>query len=135
MTRSFIVVFSDGAAKGNPGPGGWGAIVVAPDGHVTELGGRAALTTNNKMELTAAIRGLACARDLPGPLSMYTDSTYVIRGIREWIWGWRRRGWKTAQGSDVLNRDLWEELDELARARGRTGIELALRAGALGHAR
>jgi ribonuclease HI len=118
-----IVVFSDGAAKGNPGPGGWGAIVVTPDGHVTELGGAAAHTTNNKMELTAAIRALQHVRGVPGRVALYTDSTYVIKGIREWIWAWRRRGWKTADGNDVLNRDLWEDLHGVVEARGRSGIE------------
>jgi ribonuclease HI len=124
MTTQTIVVFTDGAAKGNPGPGGWGAIIVTPDGHVTELGSRAAgTTTNNRMELTGAIMALAQVRDAPGPLAVYTDSTYVIQGIRGWIFGWRKRGWKTAAGGDVLNRDLWEQLDELVRARGKSAIE------------
>jgi ribonuclease HI len=118
-----ITIFSDGATKGNPGRGGWGAIVVTPDGRVTELGGGAAHTTNNKMELTGAIKGLDCARDIPGPVAVYTDSTYVIKGIREWIWAWRRRGWKTSEGADVLNRELWEELSELVDARGGKSIE------------
>src|SRR5215510_14931822 len=118
-----IVVFTDGAAKGNPGPGGWGAIVVTPEGVVTELGGRAAeATTNNKMELTGAIEALVALRAVPGPVAIYTDSTYLIQGIRGWIFGWRKRGWKTAAGGDVLNRDLWEQLDELVRARGKNGI-------------
>lgn len=124
MSEQPIVVFTDGAAKGNPGPGGWGAIIVTPDGEVIELGGRAAgTTTNNKMELTGAIMALAQLRDVPGALAVYTDSTYVIQGIRGWIFGWRQRGWKTATGGDVLNRDLWEQLDELVRARGKGGIE------------
>ena len=124
MSTQPIVVFTDGAAKGNPGPGGWGAIIVTPDGEVTELGGRAAgTTTNNRMELTGAIMALSQLRDVPGALAMYTDSTYVIQGIRGWIFGWRKRGWKTAAGGDVLNRDLWEPLDELARTRGKGGIE------------
>lgn len=118
-----IVVFTDGAAKGNPGPGGWGAIIVTPAGEVTELGGRAhGTTTNNKMELTGAIEALSELRGVPGPLEIYTDSTYVIQGIRGWIFGWRKRGWKTAAGADVLNRDLWEQLDDLVRARGKAGI-------------
>jgi len=104
------VVFADGAAKGNPGPGGWGAIVVTPEGHVTELGGGERHTTNNRMELTAVIEALRYIGTAPGPVAVHTDSTYVIRGIREWIHGWRRRGWRTAQGGDVLNRDLWEAL-------------------------
>jgi ribonuclease HI len=122
MSTYPITVFCDGAAKGNPGPGGWGVVVVTPDGDVTELGGREAHTTNNRMELTAAIEALAQVQRLPGPVAVYTDSVYVIKGIREWIWAWRRRGWKTAEGGDVLNRDLWERLSQLAEARGRSGI-------------
>lgn len=113
-----IVVFTDGASKGNPGPGGWGVVVVTPDGHVTELGGGAPLTTNNKMELTGAIRALAHLQHTPGALAVHTDSTYVIQGIEQWVHNWRRRGWKTATGSDVLNRDLWEALWDLVAARG-----------------
>lgn len=116
------VVFCDGAAKGNPGPGGWGAIVVTPGGRVTELGGAEAHTTNNRMELTAAIKALEFIRGVDGTVAIYADSTYVIKGIREWIWAWRRRGWKTAEGNDVLNRDLWEELADLVTPRGK-GLE------------
>ena len=105
MSEQPIVVFCDGASKGNPGPGGWGVVIVTPDGGVTELGGRDAHTTNNKMELTGAISALAELRDIAGPVAMYTDSTYVIKGIREWIWAWRRRGWKTAEGKDVSTYD------------------------------
>lgn len=122
-TRQPIVVFTDGAAKGNPGPGGWGAIVVTPAGEVTELGARAAhTTTNNRMELTGAIEALSALRGVPGAVAIYTDSTYVIQGIGGWIFGWKKRGWKTAAGGDVLNRDLWEELDELVAARGKGTI-------------
>src|SRR4051794_5943208 len=77
-----IIVFTDGAAKGNPGPGGWGVVIVTPEGQVTELGGAMAPTTNNKMELTGAIQALMHVRDLPGPVAIHTDSTYVITGIR-----------------------------------------------------
>ena len=123
MTQTFpIVVFSDGASKGNPGPGGWGVVSVTPDGQVTELGGGEKHTTNNRMELTGAIEALAHLEQVPGPVAIYTDSTYVIKGIREWIWAWRRRGWKTAEGKDVLNRDLWEQLSGLVEARGKGGI-------------
>jgi ribonuclease HI len=118
-----IVVFTDGAAKGNPGPGGWGVVVVRPGGDVTELGGRAAHTTNNRMELTGAINGLDAIRDVPGPVAIYTDSTYVIKGIREWIWAWRKRGWRTAAGGEVLNRELWEQLAALVEARGARAID------------
>lgn len=123
MSEHPIVVFSDGATKGNPGPGGWGVVIVTPDGQVTELGGGAAHTTNNKMELTGAIEALEHLQHAPGAVAIYTDSTYVIRGIREWIWAWRRRGWKTAEGGDVLNRDLWERVHALVAARGRDAIE------------
>ncbi|MGH7805045.1 MAG: RNase H family protein [Candidatus Binatia bacterium] len=123
MAEHPIVAFTDGAAKGNPGPGGWGAVFVTPDGHVTELGGGAAHATNNQMELTGPIELLAHLRRRPEKVAIHTDSTYVIRGIREWIWAWRKRGWKTADGKDVLNRDLWERLGALVAARGSKGIE------------
>ena len=119
MSDSPIIAFTDGAAKGNPGPGGWGAIVVTPDRLVTELGGGAPHTTNNRMELSGAIAALRHVSDRPGRVAIYTDSTYVIQGITQWVWGWRKRGWKTAQGTDVLNRDLWDELSALVGARAR----------------
>jgi len=123
MSKQPIVVFTDGAAKGNPGPGGWGVVIATPDGHVTELGGGSAHTTNNQMELTGPIEALRHLQQQPGALAIYTDSTYVIRGIREWIWAWRRRGWKTSEGTDVLNRELWERLASLVAARGKDQIE------------
>lgn len=119
MAEHPIVVFADGSAKGNPGPGGWGAIVVTPDGRVTELGGGVRHTTNNRMELTAATEALRSLGDTPGRVVLYTDSTYVIRGISQWIHGWRRRGWKTAEGTPVLNREHWEALAALVASRGR----------------
>ncbi len=122
MSERPIVAFSDGASKGNPGPGGWGVVIVTPEGLVIERGGYAAHTTNNKMELTGAIEALDEIREIPGPVAVYTDSTYVIKGISEWIWGWRRRGWKTAEGNDVSNRDLWEQLAGLVDARGKGAI-------------
>ena len=122
MSDQRIVAFTDGASKGNPGPGGWGVIIATPDGHVRELGGGSPSTTNNKMELTGAIQALTHLRNVSGTVSLYTDSTYVIQGIREWIHNWKRRGWKTATGADVLNRDLWEALSNLVSARGPAGI-------------
>ena len=114
------LIFSDGACTGNPGPGGWATIVVTPEGTVTEYGGREAPTTNNRMEMRGALEGLRNLRaPYPHPIVVYTDSTYVIRGITQWIWGWRTRGWKNAEGKDVSNRDLWEELSrELLRLKG-----------------
>ncbi len=123
MSSPPIIVFTDGAAKGNPGPGGWGVIVVTPDARVTELGGGSPHTTNNKMELSGAIAALEHVAAIRGPVAVYTDSTYVIQGITQWVWGWRRRGWKTAQGGDVLNRDLWEQLSALTGARARGEID------------
>jgi ribonuclease HI len=120
-----IIAFTDGAATGNPGPGGWGAIVVTNDHHdhhVTELGGGSPHTTNNRMELSGAIAALQHIADESAPVAIYTDSTYVIQGITQWVWAWRQRGWKTAQGADVLNRDLWEHLSSLAGARGRGNV-------------
>lgn len=113
------IVFADGAAKRNPGPGGWGAVVISPDDRVSELGGGAPHTTNNRMELTAAIEALAFLRDVSGPARIYSDSSYVVHGMTRWIGAWKRRGWTTVGGSEVLNRDLWEELDRLATSRGR----------------
>lgn len=113
-----ILVFSDGAAKGNPGPAGWGSVILTPDRRVIELGGGSPHATNNQMELTGVIEALRRLRDIPGPIDLYSDSTYVIRGIREWIRSWKRRGWKTVEAKDVLNREHWERLDQLVAARG-----------------
>ena len=107
-----IEVFTDGACRGNPGPGGWGAILRV-NGREKELCGGELATTNNRMELTAVIRALeALAR--PSRVSVYTDSQYVQKGISEWIHSWKRRGWKTADKNPVKNEDLWRRLDELA---------------------
>ena len=123
MSEQPIVVFTDGAAKGNPGPGGWGVVIATPDGHVTELGGGAEHTTNNRMELSGAIAALTHLARESTPIAIYTDSTYVIQGISQWVHGWRRRDWKTVEGGDVLNRDLWERLWSLVNERGTDGIE------------
>lgn len=104
------IIFTDGACTGNPGPGGWAAVVASPDGHVRELGGKDPATTNNRMELTGPIKALAALEKSSTPITLYTDSTYVIRGITQWIWGWRSKGWKNAQGEEVQNKDLWEAL-------------------------
>src|SRR5688500_13198877 len=108
-----IVVFVDGASSGNPGPGGWGAVVVTQVGEVFECGGGEPQTTNNRMELRAAIEALARIRKLPGPVDIFTDSVYVIRGITQWIWGWRKKGWVLAGGGEVSNKDLWQKLSSL----------------------
>lgn len=106
-----VLIFTDGACSGNPGPGGWASIVSLPDGNIHELGGGHKETTNNRMEMTATIRALAMLDpEKKLPIILYTDSTYVIKGITQWIFGWRSRGWKSADGKDVANKDLWEEL-------------------------
>jgi ribonuclease HI len=107
-----VEVFTDGACRGNPGPGGWGAILRS-NGKEKELWGGEAATTNNRMELTAVIRALE-ALTRPSRVSLYTDSQYVQKGISEWIHSWKRRGWKTADKNPVKNEDLWRRLDELA---------------------
>ncbi|MEB3276802.1 MAG: ribonuclease H [Cyanobacteriota bacterium] len=108
-----VAAACDGACSGNPGPGGWGALIRFADGSVREFGGFEAATTNNRMELTAALALLQELGQLPrqGDLAIRTDSKYLIDGLQSWIHGWKRRGWRTASGSAVLNRDLWEQLD------------------------
>lgn len=128
-----IIIFSDGSSRGNPGPGGWGAIVmqklnITPSSivksatvqeyqkeeiHVTELGGGENHTTNNRMELTGAIKALSSLGSLASKseeIILNTDSSYVINGITKWIYGWQKNGWKNSGKEDVVNRDLWQEL-------------------------
>lgn len=109
---SRVVMYTDGACRGNPGPGGWGVWLQYGD-HERELWGGVELTTNNRMELTAVIEGLsALKRDCD--IVLYTDSEYVRKGMTEWLSGWKNRGWKTAARKPVKNADLWQQLDELA---------------------
>lgn len=108
-----VEIYTDGACSGNPGPGGWGTIL-RWDGHEKELSGFERETTNNRMELTAVIEGLAALKR-PCRIRLTTDSEYVKKGMTEWIDGWVRRGWKNSQKKDVANRDLWERLLELSR--------------------
>jgi ribonuclease HI len=108
-----VVIYTDGACKGNPGPGGWGALLEY-DGRRKELFGGEPHTTNNRMELVAVIRALeALTRE--SDVALYTDSQYVKNGIEAWIHGWKRNGWKTSDKKPVKNEDLWRELDELAK--------------------
>jgi ribonuclease HI len=104
-----IDIYTDGACRGNPGPGGWGALLQM-DGHEKELSGAETLTTNNRMELTAVIRALQALKR-PVAARIYTDSQYVRRGITEWLGSWKARGWRTADRKPVKNQDLWQELD------------------------
>ena len=109
MSGRPVEIFTDGACSGNPGPGGWGALL-RHGGAEKEMCGGEEATTNNRMELTAAIRALE-ALERPAGVVLYTDSTYVKDGITRWIDGWKRKGWKTAAGKPVKNVDLWRRLD------------------------
>jgi ribonuclease HI len=111
-----VEIFTDGACKGNPGPGGWGAIMrMGP--HEKELSGSERATTNNRMEMTAVIRALRALSE-PCEVALHSDSRYVIDGITKWIAGWQAKGWKTAARKPVLNEDLWREMiDAVARHR------------------
>lgn len=112
-----ILIFTDGACSGNPGPGGFGTIIVYPEGEVEELGEGRPSTTNNRMEMLAIIKGLQKISNRSEEVWILTDSTYSIHGITKWIWGWKKRGWKTAEGNDVSNKDLWLELENLVSKR------------------
>lgn len=140
-TLPHVTVYTDGGCRPNPGPGGWGVIVLHPDRDPIEMNGADPKATNNRMELQGAIEAL---RSLDGPhrVELVTDSQYVRKGVTEWMAGWRRKGWKTAGGNDVANRDLWEALnDEIERhridwkwVRGHTGNKWNERADELASA-
>ena len=132
-----VVIYTDGACSGNPGPGGWGAVLISGE-HERELCGGEGPTTNNRMELMAAIQALEALKR-PCKVELHTDSQYVRTGIAEWLAGWKARGWRTASKAPVKNEDLWRRLDE-ARLRhevdwrwvkGHAGHELNERADAL----
>lgn len=107
-----IEIYTDGACKGNPGPGGWGALLRSPTGQEKEICGGELNTTNNRMELTAVIEALRALKR-PCQVALYLDSEYVRKGITEWIHGWKARGWRTAAKQPVKNADLWQQLDGL----------------------
>ena len=109
---STVEIYTDGACRGNPGPGGWGATLEMGE-HFRELSGAEAMTTNNRMELMAVIAALEALKR-PVPIKLYTDSEYVRRGITEWLKSWTARGWKTADRKPVKNQDLWGRLDAIA---------------------
>ena len=107
-----VEIYTDGACKGNPGPGGWGALLRSPSGQEKELFGGELDTTNNRMELLAVIEALRALKR-PCVVALYLDSEYVRKGITEWIHGWKARGWRTAAKQPVKNADLWQQLDAL----------------------
>ena len=126
-----VQIYTDGSCSGNPGPGGWGAVLISGS-HRKELAGGEAETTNNRMELTAAIEALRALNGTP-KIDLYTDSTYVKKGITEWIASWKRNGWRRRSGKRLLpvkNEDLWRALDELA---GRHEIAFHWIEGHTGH--
>ena len=109
-----VEMYTDGACKGNPGPGGWGAVLLSAGTEMELFGGELG-TTNNRMELTAVIEGLAALKR-PCRVTIYVDSEYVLKGITEWLAGWKARGWRTAARQPVKNVDLWQRLDALVNA-------------------
>lgn len=106
-----IELYTDGACSGNPGPGGWGALL-RWNGHEKPLSGGEEETTNNRMEMMAVIKGLE-ALNKPSDVTLYTDSKYVLQGATEWLEGWKAKGWKSASKKPVKNQDLWEQIDSL----------------------
>lgn len=133
MKKEQALIFTDGSALGNPGPGGWGA-VVAFDGVVQEVGGRATHTTNNRMEISAIIGALS---SIPAGTSalVHTDSAYAINGITKWVRGWKQREWVTAGKQPVANRDLWEALSELTETHDLSWRHVPGHSGVLGNER
>ena len=115
--KAELIIYTDGACSGNPGPGGWGVLMQFGDKEKTLYGGEQD-TTNNRMELTAAIKAIQAIKpNYKGSITLWTDSTYVLKGITEWIHGWKKRGWKKSDKKPVINEDLWRKLDDLNAAR------------------
>lgn len=128
-----VIIHTDGACSGNPGPGGWAYILRHPaTGKEREASGGEARTTNNRMEMTAVIEGLA-ALGRPSTVELHSDSEYVIKGLREWLKGWKARGWRTAAKQPVKNDDLWKRLDELAGVGGTHTLSYHWVRGHTGH--
>ena len=120
-------IYTDGACSGNPGPGGWGTRIEFDDGQVHELGGRDTKTTNNRMEMQAAVAALEFLNEADGVgdrITLHTDSQYVQKGITGWIKGWKKKGWKTSSGKPVLNKDLWQKLDDLSQSLSSEGVKI-----------
>lgn len=120
-----IIVFTDGACSGNPGKGGWASIIAYPDGQIQELGGGLDQTTNNQMELLGPIKALRNIKEGSPDIIVYTDSVYVIRGITQWIWGWRQKGWKNGEGLEVANKSYWQDLFDLVYKKFAAGKAVA----------
>ena len=123
-----IELYTDGACSGNPGPGGWGALL-RWNGHEKSLSGGEEETTNNRMEMMAVIKGLE-ALNKPSDVTLYTDSKYVLQGATEWLEGWKAKNWKSANKKPVKNKDLWEQIDSLIQ---RHNVEFIWVKGHAGH--
>lgn len=117
-------IFTDGSSRGNPGPGGWAAILISSES-VSELGGREAHTTNNRMEMTAALRGLEAVAVGEKEVTIITDSAYLLNGITKWVKGWKQRDWISSQKQEVLNRDIWEKLSDTVDALADSGVKVS----------
>ena len=146
--KSETIIFIDGSSRGNPGPGGWGAVLIIPnsqflisnrndESQIIEIGGREKYTTNNRMELQAAISALSFLSNVTGqmPIVIYSDSSYLINGITKWVFGWQKNGWKTKAKELVENRDLWEQLINLTIYRKVSWRQISGHVGVAGNER
>lgn len=134
MKKNTAYVFTDGACSYNPGPGGYGSIVLDSNSErVTELAGGDESTTNNRMEIKAAIESLKFLEKFSGAIRLYTDSKYLINAITKWIGGWKSRGWKTSAGGEVLNQDLWQELEKTIKGLNTKSLDWVYVPGHSGH--
>lgn len=126
MKSPDIIIYTDGSSRGNPGPGGWGAIIARQD-RVTEIGRGDKYTTNNKMEIVGAIEALSYVRKLGGmyTIGMYVDSQYVINGITKWVFGWQKNGWRNSQKEAVANRELWEPFIQIVVDLQKSGCKIS----------
>lgn len=127
-------IFTDGSSRGNPGPGGWGAIVLNDNSEVLEIGGREQISTNNRMELTAVIESISKTQ-LDSEIILYSDSSYVINGITKWIYGWQKNNWLTKEKKSVSNVDLWQRLIDETRSRNVTYRYIGGHVGIVGNER
>lgn len=131
-----VVIYTDGASRGNPGRGGWSAIIIT-EGTVVELGGYSPLTTNNQMELQGALEGLLYSKEhfSDAHITLHTDSQYVLLGIEKWVYGWQKNGWQTKQGEPVKNKELWQALTEVNQSLNVSWQKVKGHAGDLGNER
>jgi len=135
MKNEKIIIYTDGSSLGNPGSGGWGAVIALTDGKIKELGGKEKNTTNNRMELTAAIEALHEVGKTSDEIILYTDSNYTINGITNWVKGWKKNDWMKRDKTEVLNRDLWEKLINVVSGKTIKWTHVAGHSGMVGNER